>query len=80
MSTANEKRDAVAEGLRGLRDLIAKGRPAKALEYLRVEYAWQALEAIAAGCDDPAGLAAEAVSTYEAACDANDAAEGGAFT
>ena len=65
MSTANEKRDAVAEGLRGLRDLIAKGRHAKALEYLHVEYAWQALEAIAAGCDDPAGLARE-VAAVEA--------------
>lgn len=52
----NELRAVVTSGLDGVRVTLAEGRPLKAREYAD-ELAWDALDAIAAGCDDPAGLA-----------------------
>ena len=52
----NELRSIVADGLDGVRVTLAEKRPLKAREYADA-LAWDALAAIAAGCDDPAGLA-----------------------
>ncbi len=52
----NELRAVVTSGLDGVRVTLAEGRPLKAQEYAD-ELAWDALDAIAAGCDDPAELA-----------------------
>jgi len=54
--TANELRSIVADGLDGVRVTLAEGRPLKAQEYADA-LAWDAIDAIAAGCDAPAGLA-----------------------
>jgi hypothetical protein len=53
---ANELRAAAVRDIAGVREWLADDRPLKASECAD-EVAWDALDAIAAGCDDPAGLA-----------------------
>lgn len=74
---ANELRDRARSQAEGLREYITEGRPAKALEYLKDEVAWNALAAIAAGCDDPAGLARDLVALRAEALAARDVCEDG---
>jgi len=76
-SRANELHDRARSQAEGLRGYIAEGRPAKALEYIKDEVVWSALDAIAAGCDDPAGLARDLAALHAEAIAARDVCEDG---
>ena len=76
---ANAMRNAVVHRqFGGVREYLAGDRPAKALEYLKSEVAWDALAAIAAGCDDHEGLARDLAALRDEVTAAAEFAEGGA--
>jgi hypothetical protein len=74
---ANDMRNAVVRQFGGVREYLSEDRPAKALEYLKGEVVWSALDAIAAGCDDHEGLARDLAALRAEALAARDVCEDG---